>query len=434
MRISLKWKMMLVFSIVTVVIWVATIGYTFPTVAGLLKQATLDGNADQAFRIFKRNVLIAGTGGTFFSIFVGYIMALVILKPMNNVVQAMAKASEGDLTSQATCGTKDELLLLACGFNELVENFKDYTMKIKDIGEEVAEMATGLSLNVRESSQSTEQIAVTMQHVAMGMEDQSQSIRSTSATIGDMSTGIHQIAANSRSVSQLSQATTEIAIQGGQAVDDSVSQMNTISETVNNSAQTVQLLGDRSVEIGQIVGTITDMAEQTNLLALNAAIEAARAGEQGRGFAVVAEEVRKLAEQSATAAQQISELINQIQKETKQAVESMNRGTVEVDNGIQVVTNAGEAFAKIVTSIQNVAKQIEEVSIASQAMADGGQEVVQLMGSIEGIAINTAGSTQEVAAAIEELSANYSEHQTMSNRLSNMSSELMDMVKGMKLE
>ena len=434
MRVSLKWKMMITFSIVTVVIWVATIGYTFPTVAGLLEEAAQHGNADNAFRAFKISILIAGTGGTLFSIFVGYLMALLILNPMNAVVRAMEQASQGDLTAHAECKSQDELLLLAEGFNEMVKNFRAYTVKIKDVAEEVSEMATGLSRNVHESSQSTEQIATTIQNVALGMDEQSQNIRSTSSTIGEMSAGIHQVAANARSVSELSQDTSEIAAEGGRAVDASVSQMNTISETVNNSARTVQLLGDRSVEIGQIVETITNIAEQTNLLALNAAIEAARAGEQGRGFAVVAEEVRKLAEQSATAAHQISELIKHIQKETKQAVESMNRGTVEVENGIQVVTNAGEAFSRIVNSIQNVARQIEEVSVACQQMAEGGKEVVALMGDIEGIATSTAGSTQEVAAAIEELAANYSEHQAMSHRLSTMSNELMDMVKNMKVD
>lgn len=434
MRVSLKWKMMITFSIVTVVIWIATIGYTFPTVAGLLAEAAQHGNADKAFRVFKINILIAGTGGTLFSIFVGYLMALLILNPMNTVVRAMEQASQGDLTAYAECKSKDELLLLSEGFNEMVKNFRAYTVKIKDVAEEVSQMAMGLSRNVHESSQSTEQIATTIQNVALGMDEQSQNIRSTSGTIGEMSAGIHQVAASARSVSKLSQDTSEVALEGGRAIDASVSQMNTISETVNNSARTVQLLGERSVEIGQIVETITNIAEQTNLLALNAAIEAARAGEQGRGFAVVAEEVRKLAEQSATAAHQISELIKHIQQETKQAVESMSRGTVEVENGIQVVTNAGEAFSRIVHSIQNVARQIEEVSVACQQMAEGGKEVVALMGEIEGIATTTAGSTQEVAAAVEELAANYSEHQAMSHRLSTMSNELMDMVKNMKVE
>ncbi|HHW08081.1 MAG TPA: methyl-accepting chemotaxis protein [Clostridia bacterium] len=434
MRISLKWKMMFTFSVVTIVIWIATIGYTFPTVAELLREAAEHGSASRAFGVFKRNILVAGTLGTLFSIFVGYIMALVILNPMNNVVKAMEQAAQGDLTAKARCRTQDELLTLAKSFNDMVENFRLYTLKIKDVATEVAEMASGLSLNVQESSQSTEQMATTIQNVALGMDEQTKSIRGTAATIGEMSTAIHQVAANARSVSELSQATTEIAIEGGRAVEDSVSQMNRISDTVNNSAKTVQLLGERSVEIGQIVETITNIAEQTNLLALNAAIEAARAGEQGKGFAVVAEEVRKLAEQSATAAQQISELIKHIQNETKLAVESMSKGTVEVSNGIQVVANAGKAFNKIVASIRDVAKQIEEVSLACQEMAEGGKEVVKLMGEIEGIATSTAGSTQEVAAAIEELAANYSEHQAMSHRLSTMSNELMDMVRHYKLE
>lgn len=434
MKISLKWKMMFTFSIVTLVVWVATIGYTFPTVAILLKEAAQHGNADHAFRVFQRNILVAGTGGTLFSIFVGYVMARIILKPMDNVSSAMRRASQGDLTAEATCGTQDELMLLACGFNELVHSFREYTVKIKTIADEVAEMAMGLSRNVHESSLSTDQIAGTIQNVALGMDEQSQSIRNTSETVGQMSDLINQVADNSFAVSELSQTTSGIAVQGGKAIEDSIAQMNTISDTVNNSAQTVQLLGERSVEIGQIVETITTIAEQTNLLALNAAIEAARAGEQGRGFAVVAEEVRKLAEQSATAAHQISELIQHIQRETKMAVDSMNRGTSEVGNGIKVVANAGQAFTNIVSSIQELAEQIGQVSEASQQTVISGEQVVGLMEQIEGIAINTAASTEEVAAAIQELAANFSEHQSLSERLSSMSNDLKTMVQDMQVE
>jgi len=433
-RIGLKWKMMFTFSIVTLVVWVATIGYTFPTVGLLLKEAAQHGNADQAFGIFQRNILVAGTGGTLFSIFVGYVMALIILKPMDSVSSAMRGAAKGDLKVEAECSTKDELMILACGFNDLINSFREYTLKIKTISDEVAGMATGLSRNVHDASLSTDQIADTIQNVAAGMDEQSRSIRNTSKTVGEMSDLIKQVANSSFSVSELSQTTSEIAVQGGRAIDESISQMSTISETVNNSAKSVQLLGERSEEIGQIVETITNIAEQTNLLALNAAIEAARAGEQGRGFAVVAEEVRKLAEQSAMAAHQISELIQLIQGETKLAVDSMNRGTSEVGNGIKVVTNAGQAFSKIVNSIQELATQIGQVSDASQQTVIAGEQVVALMGQIEGIAVNTAASTQEVAAAIEELAASFDEHQTLSDRLSGMSVDLKEMVQGMRVD
>ena len=434
MRISLKSKMVLTFSVVTVVIWIATIGYTFPTVAILLEEAAQHGNADQAFRIFQRNILIAGTGGTFFSIFIGYIMSVFILGPVGQVVKALKGAQKGDLTVQATCKTNDELLDLASGFNLMVENFRNFIHKTREVASEVAEMAGNLSADVDQSSHATEQIALTIQQVALGMENQTSSIEDTSSTISQMSEGIQQIAASARAVSDLSQDTAEIASQGEGAIGKSIEQMNTISNAVHSSSQTVGLLGERSIEIGQIVEAITNIAEQTNLLALNAAIEAARAGEQGRGFAVVAEEVRKLAEQAGTAARQISEMIEQIQQDTKRAVEAMEQGTREASSGIQVVTDAGQAFDRIIKSVQDVAGRIQEVSAATQQMAAGGRQVVQNMVQIENIAAQTGGSTQEVAASIEEVAANYQGHQAMSNRLSSLSKELMDMVKHMKTE
>ncbi|MGI6552497.1 MAG: methyl-accepting chemotaxis protein [Bacillota bacterium] len=433
MRLSLKVKMVLIFSVVTVVIWIATVGYTFPTVAVLLQEAARHGNADQAFRIFQRNILVAGTGGTLFSIFVGYIMSVVILGPVGQVVKAMKRAEKGDLTVQTACKSNDELLDLARGFNLMVENFRTFVLKIREVAAEVAEMAGNLQADVEQSSQSTEQIAQTIQQVALGMENQTGSIEDISATISRMSEDIQQIAANARAVSDLSRETAEIASQGGVTISKSIEQMKVISKAVHSSSQTVGLLGERSIEIGQIVETITSIAEQTNLLALNAAIEAARAGEQGRGFAVVAEEVRKLAEQAGAAAGQIAEMIQQIQQDTKKAVESMEQGTQEAAGGIQVVTEAGRAFETIIKSVEDVAGKFNKSLMLPskwRPAAPGGsaygadrKHCRPNRRKHPGAGSFRGGNSRQLSGAPEYV-----------NRLSNLSKDLMDMVKHMQTE
>jgi methyl-accepting chemotaxis protein len=209
--------------------------------------------------------------------------------------------------------------------------------------------------------------------------------------------------------------------------------MSSISNTVNDLAKVIKGLGDRSQEIGQIVEVITGIAQQTNLLALNAAIEAARAGEHGRGFAVVADEVRKLAEQSAESAQQITNLIGTIQADTSTAVNVMDSTIQEVSSGIGVVNTAGEAFNRIENLINTVAKQIQEVSAASQQMSVGAMQVVKAIDEISDVSEKTAAGTQNVSAAAQEQLASMEEISASSSSLSKMATELQTLVSRFKV-
>jgi methyl-accepting chemotaxis protein len=183
-------------------------------------------------------------------------------------------------------------------------------------------------------------------------------------------------------------------------------------------------LGERSVQIGQIVDTISGIAGQTNLLALNAAIEAARAGEQGRGFAVVADEVRKLAEQSQDATKQIADLIQEIQGETDKAVVAMNQGTHEVKVGTEVVSVAGQAFGEITLLITQVSDQIQDISAAIQQVTSGSQLIVSSVQDIDGISKKVAEEAETVSAATEEQSASMEEIAASSQSLAKMARDL----------
>ncbi|BCJ86548.1 hypothetical protein skT53_15330 [Effusibacillus dendaii] len=221
--------------------------------------------------------------------------------------------------------------------------------------------------------------------------------------------------------------------EGNQAIRTAISQMNSIQNTVSGLAKVITGLGERSQEIGQIVEAITSIASQTNLLALNAAIEAARAGEHGRGFAVVADEVRKLAEQSSISAQQISELIATIQEETNKAVESMERGTKEVSEGITAVNLAGESFEQIGHSITDVSSQMQEVSAASKQMSTNSQQVIKSIDTISEITESTAAGAQNVSAASEEQLATMEEITASANALAQMAEELQKIVMKFKV-
>jgi len=218
-------------------------------------------------------------------------------------------------------------------------------------------------------------------------------------SVAEMSAAIQQMAENVQEVTSSALDAAHQAEAGEQRLNLAIEQIETISQTVNSTADIITGLGLKSQEIGQIVDLITDIASQTNLLALNAAIEAARAGEQGRGFAVVAEEVRKLAEESGDAANRIATLVAEIQNEAARAVKSMGAGTREVAKGNEVVNEAGRAFQEIIKSVNIVSQQIQEISAASQEMAASAEMAIQ---AIEATNQSAAGNAQ-LADRISEI-------------------------------
>lgn len=340
----------------------------------------------------------------------------------------------GDLTIQElTFKSKDEVGQLATAFNRMVYNLRNLIARVSQTAEQVAASSEELSASAEQSAQATNQVAVTINQVAQGTDTQASAIKDTAAVIEQMATNIKQMAVNTSTLAEMSERTASAAIQGNEAVEAAMNQMGNIENTVTSSAQVVTNLGERSKEIGQIVGTISEIAGQTNLLALNAAIEAARAGEQGRGFAVVADEVRKLAEQSQAAAKQIASLITAIQSETDRAVAAMNEGSREVKTGAEVVNNAGYAFKNIASLIGEVSTQTKEISAAIQQMTAGSQQIVASVQDIERISQNTACQTQTVSAATEEQSAAMQEIAESSQSLASMAEELQSAVKQFKV-
>jgi methyl-accepting chemotaxis protein len=179
--------------------------------------------------------------------------------------------------------------------------------------------------------------------------------------------------------------------------------MYKIAEQVNATSKTVESLGARSDQIGQIVGTIEDIADQTNLLALNAAIEAARAGEQGRGFAVVADEVRALAERTTRATREIGEMIKAIQAETRGAVAAMEKGVKEVENGTVEAGKSGEAISDIIGQIGALQTQVNQIATAAEEQTATTSEISSNMMQITDVVQQTARGAHESAAAASQL-------------------------------
>jgi methyl-accepting chemotaxis protein len=382
---------------------------------------------DAANPIFYKTMLIILLNVLIGAIIV-YFIIRSIAKPLANLVQASEKISEGDLTQEVQIVRDDELGALARSFNQMSASLRSLIMQVRETAEQVAASSEQLSASAEQTGKATEHITESMQNVAAGSEQQARQTNDTAQTVHRMTVTVQQIATNAGQVSESALYTASISEEGKQAIQNASQQMETIYGTVQQLDGMVKNLDQHSNLIGNILALIKQIAEQTNLLALNAAIEAARAGEYGRGFAIVAEEVRKLAEQTVQASGQIEAEIVTIQQETKQVVQSMERGTTEVADGMHAVSIAGQSFEKILSSVDTVTAQIQEVSAATSQLSTNAAQFTRAIDEIAAITETTDANVQHVSAAAQEQLASMEEIISSSTALARMAEQLQEIV------
>ena len=351
-------------------------------------------------------------------------------REINNAVQgflqAVRRAAGGDLSVHAPVENQDEFGEMATAFNGMIDNMRSMTKKIQDTATFVSDTSEQLTANANQSAEATQSVAQSITEVAESAAVQMDSLGETKHEIDALSDGISQAVSRIATIRKNIEDTVERANEGNELVKSTVEQMNTISETVDQSAQIVEKLGQRSQEIGEIISTISGIAEQTNLLALNAAIEAARAGENGRGFAVVAEEVRKLAEESQQAAQQIGDLISSIQTETEQAVSAMKDGREQAEKGLENVSSTGQGFSRILELIRICSDDSAQITDTMQILDGRIHTIVNLSENVNNSAKRASDASQNVSAATEEQAAGMEEIAASSRGLADSAKNLKE--------
>lgn len=365
---------------------------------------------------------------------VAYYFSVRFTKPIIQISGELNRAAEGDFSGEdIKVTTKDEIGSLTEDFNKMRANTKVLLAHVNNSTEHVAASSEQLSASAEETSKATEEITHAIQLIATGAEDSTNSLQESSQSLDEVTIGIQNLAENSATISEAGTMIAEKAQQGNVYVEQTVKQINSINNKVNESGQVLQLLDSSSNEIGEISKVITDIADQTNLLALNAAIEAARAGEHGKGFAVVAEEVRKLAEQSQNSSHQISDLIKDIQLNMARSTESMNQVKVEVQDGLEIVSKTEVSFQEIVTAMEQMKQQLTDMAATVQQMSAGAQEVSATVTNNTHTMKEASYQSQQVAATTEEQLAAMQEVTHSANSLSKLAVELQEIVNKFKI-
>lgn len=362
----------------------------------------------------------------------------LLTRPIINRIQASAQLlqiiASGDLTQkELRVNSNDETGVLINSVNKMAKDIRTILTQVKDTSLQVAASSEQLSASTEQTSEATEQISLSIQEVASGSEKQMANLAQAQGVVSETSRGMDQASLIIQNMSDFSETAKENARFGTQTVSETIEQMNLIQQTVGETAVVIQSLSEKSQEIDEIVAVITHIANQTHLLALNAAIEAARAGEHGMGFAVVAAEVRKLADQSGRSAEEISELLGQVQAESQKAVRFMRQGTMVVEQGMQQVQQSGAVFHDIVSTIEEISSQSHEISAFVQQVHANSNHMVSVMEQVAVISQQSSHNTQCVAASVEEQNASMEEISASAAYLGRMAEELQALIQKFKV-
>lgn len=357
-------------------------------------------------------------------------VVLYLMREIKSGVNAVLKgAQEGEARNLAYCipeDRSDEFGHIAASLNHMFDEIRDMTKEIQDAADVVGQSASQLTETAEQSAEATQSIAQSITEVAGSTQEQMDYVTKTKEEVDAFSEDVGKSLDTMNTIRSHVEVTTQMTQDGGKLVQATVEQMHSIADTVEHSSAVIEKLGERSKEIGAIIGTISGIAEQTNLLALNAAIEAARAGEHGRGFSVVAEEVRKLAEESQEAATKISDLIAAIQKETGAAVSAMETGRAEAEKGRANVQSTGEGFKAIMERIEGIHSDTQLIMGTMQDIDESGKKIVGYTDNIHGSSQKISSSTETVSAAAEEQSAGMEEIAASSRQLAEQAQKLKD--------
>ena len=339
--------------------------------------------------------------GLVLMLFIFRLMAQSVTKPIVALEQHASELAKGNLKMpDVAITTEDEVGSLGRAFNDMSKNLRNVITKMANTANQVAAASEQLTASAQQSADTSVHVAESVGDVSNNMNQQLDDINAAKENVDVVFGDIEQMSEKTKVVTQASDDMATAAQHGQELMNVAVTKMRNIEKSVTTSAEVVRKLGENSQQIGQIVEAISAIAEQTNLLALNAAIEAARAGEHGRGFAVVSEEVRKLASESQTSADQIREKILSIQNDTNNAVESMQGGTNDVKEGTEAIREVGEQFEHIMQRIEGIKQHMAGIGTSMKKVSDGASEIVRAVDSIDDV----SASNEEIAAASQALS------------------------------
>lgn len=349
-----------------------------------------------------RYTLIAVAICAVIAIVVGSVLASGISKAIRKVNRVLKKTSDGDLTGQISMKRKDEFNVLSSSITNMIGSMKDLILKMTNVSGHVSDSAVQVGTNSEVLLEVTKNITEAVDYINSGISQQAQDTESCLEQMNGLAERINVVHENTDEISKIAQE-AQGAIENGMVIvanlGEKVQGTTEVTETI---IREIRELNKESIAINSIIGTINEIAEQTNLLSLNASIEAARAGEAGRGFAVVSEEIRKLAEQSGNAGNQIGEIINHIQERLAATIETAGLAGESVAFQTEALNNTVDVFKNISQQVSKLAEDVEKITQSVGGIEQAKEDTMNAIESISTTSNQTESASEELARSTEK--------------------------------
>jgi len=324
-------------------------------------------------------------------IFVGWLQASSVTKPLNALVPALKRMSQGDFTQRVKLERNDEFGVLGDGLNRLADDLSGLVGQVQRSGIQVNMTTTEIAATAKEQQSTANEIAATTAEIG--------------ATSKQISATSRELVKTMNEVSQVAEDTAEAANTGQAGIVRMENNMRQIMEASGSITAKLAVLSEKTANINTVVTTITKVADQTNLLSLNAAIEAEKAGEYGLGFAVVAMEIRRLADQTAVATYDIEKMVKEMQSAVAAGVMGMDKFSEEVRRGVEEIRQVSTQLAQIIHQVQTLTPRFHTVNEGMNAQSTGAQQISETLVQLNEAAQQTAESLRQSNIAIDQLNA-----------------------------
>lgn len=349
-----------------------------------------------------RYTLIAVAICAVIAIVVGSVLASGISKAIRKVNRVLKKTSDGDLTGQISMKRKDEFNVLSSSITNMIGSMKDLILKMTNVSGHVSDSAVQVGTNSEVLLEVTKDITEAVDYINSGISQQAQDTESCLEQMNGLAERINVVHENTDEISEIAQE-AQGAIENGMVIVENLGEkVQGTTEVTETIIREIRELNKESIAINSIIGTINEIAEQTNLLSLNASIEAARAGEAGRGFAVVSEEIRKLAEQSGNAGNQIGEIINHIQERLAATIETAGLAGESVAFQTEALNNTVDVFKNISQQVSKLAEDVEKITQSVGGIEQAKEDTMNAIESISTTSNQTESASEELARSTEK--------------------------------